>query len=72
MTAVALTEMLGIAEGEVASLQTLIELHRAKRSRPSTWFEQHERILQHRKQVVLLVEREIADRRAAERKENAA
>lgn len=59
-----LTEMLGIAEGEVTSMQDLIALHRMKRTRPENWLEQHEKILQHRRQVVSLIKAEIERREA--------
>ena len=65
-----LTEMLGIAEGEVTSMVDLITLHQLKRSRAANWIEQHRRILQHRRQVVSLIKAEI-DRRAAARKDAA-
>lgn len=61
--AIRLTEMLVLAEGEVRSMVELITLHQEKRSRPANWIEQHQRILQHRRQVVSLIKAEI-DRRA--------
>lgn len=63
-----LTEMLAMAKGEVASLADLIALHRAKHTRPENWIEQHQRILQHRRQVVLLIESEIERRSANKEK----
>lgn len=65
--AVRLSEMLGIAEGEVTSLEALIYLHQQKRTRPQTWIEQHLRILQHRRQVVPLINAEMDRRTAKER-----
>ena len=64
---VRLTEMLGLAQGEVKSLRDLISLHQRKGTRPQGWIEQHQRILQHRVQVVSLVEAEIG-RREKERR----
>ena len=60
-----LREMLLIAKGEVNSLADLIALHRKKNTRPQSWLDQHERILQHRRQVVSLVQAQV-ERRAEE------
>lgn len=61
-----LREMHDIAKGEVWSMEDLIRKgQRSKPPRPENWVAQHERILQHRKQAVKLIETEI-DRRKAE------
>lgn len=66
-----LTEMLQMAQGEVAAIADLIALHRKKNTRPASWFEQHERIHQYRRQVAMVLEQEHA-RRAAQKERNAA
>jgi hypothetical protein len=58
-----LSEMHTIAQGEVSSLVDFITLHQQKRTRPASWVEQNQRILQHRRQVVLLIEMEMTRRR---------
>jgi len=55
-----------IAEGEVQSLRDFISLHRRKKTRGEAWFIQQEQILQHRRQVVTLIDTEIASRRERE------
>ena len=61
-----LREMHDIAKGEVWSMEDLIRKGRGtKPPRPENWVAQHERIRQHRLQVVKLIEGEI-DRRKAE------
>jgi hypothetical protein len=66
-----LTEMLQMAHGEVAALADLIALHRKKNTRPASWFEQNERTLQYRRQVIMVLENE-TKRRAADNERNAA
>ncbi|HCH72378.1 MAG TPA: hypothetical protein DFK19_10840 [Ochrobactrum sp.] len=61
-----LRQMLDIAIGEVRSMDDLLRKGRmSKPPRPDMWIAQHERIRQHRLQVVKLIEAEI-DRRKAE------
>lgn len=59
---IGLHEMLDSAVGEVRSLEAFIDLHRKKKSRPDSWFASEERRLKHQRQVVILIEREIARR----------
>lgn len=60
-----LREMHDIAKGEVSSMEDLIRKgQRSKPPRPDNWIAQHQRILQHRKQVLKLIESEIARRKA--------
>lgn len=60
-----LREMMDMATGEVWSKTDQIEKgRREKPPRPAHWLTQQERILQHRKQVVKLVENEIERRKA--------
>lgn len=60
-----LREMYDIASGEVWSKTDQIEKgRREKPPRPAHWFAQQERILQHRMQVVKLIEKEISARKA--------
>lgn len=68
MEPIRLTEMAILARGEVTSKADLIALHRQKKTRPDNWFVGAERILQHRKQVVSIIDQEI-ERRAASRDE---
>lgn len=65
--ALGLYEMLDNAKGEVAALESFIELHRRKKTRPDSWFASEERRLKHRRQVVILIEREIARRAEKEK-----
>ncbi|ERL99775.1 hypothetical protein Q644_09075 [Brucella intermedia 229E] len=62
-----LRQMLDIAIGEVRSMDDLLRKggRMSKPPRPDMWIAQHERIRQHRLQVVKLIEAEI-DRRKAE------
>jgi hypothetical protein len=64
MEAVPLRTMLTTAIGEVNSLQDFIAFHRRKKTRGDAWFLQMEQILQHRRQEVNLIEKEIAARKA--------
>ena len=60
-----LREMHDIAKGEVSSMEDLIRKgQRSKPPRPDNWIAQHQRILQHRKQVVKLLDRQIEARKA--------
>ena len=61
-----LRTMRTIAEGEVQSLRDFISLHRRKKTRGEAWFIQQEQILQHRRQVVTLIDTAIASRRERE------
>jgi len=57
-----LREMHDIAKGEVSSMEDLIRKgQRSKPPRPDNWIAQHQRILQHRRQVVKLIEKDIAE-----------
>ncbi|MFK4826030.1 hypothetical protein ACI0FM_14760 [Paenochrobactrum sp. BZR 588] len=55
-----------IAEGEVNSLSDFMRHHRAKRTRGEAWFIQQEQILQHRRQVVKMINDEISRRQESE------
>ncbi|WP_420961103.1 hypothetical protein [Brucella sp. IR073] len=59
-----LRTMLTTAIGEVSSLEDFIAFHRRKKTRGEAWFLQQEQILQHRRQVVSLIKKEIAGRQA--------
>lgn len=60
-----LREMHDIARGEVSSMEDLIRKgQRSKPPRPDNWIAQHQRILQHRKQVVKLLDQQIDARKA--------
>ncbi|MBC8718797.1 hypothetical protein [Ochrobactrum sp. Marseille-Q0166] len=60
-----LREMHDIARGEVSSMEGLIRKgQRSKPPRPENWIAQHQRILQHRKQVVKVLEQQIDARKA--------
>ena len=60
-----LREMHDIAKGEVWSMEDLIRKgQRSKPPRPDNWIAQHQRILQHRKQVVKLLDQQIDARKA--------
>lgn len=60
-----LREMHDIARGEVFSMEDLIRKgQRSKPPRPDNWIAQHQRILQHRKQVVKVIEQQIDARKA--------
>lgn len=60
-----LREMHDIAKGEVSSMEDLIRKgQRSKPPRPDNWIAQHQRILQHRKQVVKLLDQQIDARKA--------
>lgn len=60
-----LREMHDIARGEVSSMEDLIRKgQRSKPPRPDNWVAQHQRILQHRKQVVKVIEQQIDARKA--------
>ena len=60
-----LREMHDIAKGEVSSMEDLIRKgQRSKPPRPDNWIAQHQRILQHRKQVVKLLDQKIDARKA--------
>lgn len=60
-----LREMHDIAKGEVSSMEDLIRKgQRSKPPRPDNWIAQHQRILQHRKQVVKLLDQQIGARKA--------
>lgn len=60
-----LREMHDIAKGEVWSMEDLIRKgQRSKPQRPENWIAQHLRILQHRKQVVKLIDQQIDARKA--------
>ncbi|MDR6432004.1 hypothetical protein [Brucella pseudogrignonensis] len=60
-----LREMHDIALGEVFSMEDLIRKgQRSKPPRPDNWIAQHQRILQHRKQVVKLLDQQIIARKA--------
>lgn len=61
-----LRTMKDIAEGEVNSLMNFIRHHRAKRARGEAWFIQQEQILQHRRQVVKMINDEISRRQESE------
>ncbi|UCA47042.1 hypothetical protein [Pseudochrobactrum sp. XF203] len=61
-----LRTMRTIAEGEIQSLRDFILLHRRKKTRGEAWFIQQEQILQHRRQVVTLIDTEITSRRERE------
>ncbi len=58
-------QMLDIAKGEVWSMEDLIRKgQRSKPPRPENWIAQHQLILQHRKQVVKLIDQQIDARKA--------
>lgn len=60
-----LREMHDIARGEVFSMEDLIRKgQRSKLPRPDNWIAQHQRFLQHRKQVVKVIEQQIDARKA--------
>lgn len=60
-----LREMHDIALGEVFSMEDLIRKgQHSKPPRPDSWIAQHRRILQHRKQVVKLLDQQIIARKA--------
>lgn len=60
-----LREMHDIARGEVSSMEDLIRKgQRSKPPRPDNWIAQHQRIVQHRKQVVKLLDQQIDARKA--------
>ncbi len=60
-----LREMQDIAKGEVWSMEDLIRKgQHSKPPRPENWIAQHMRILQHRKQVVKLIDQQIDARKA--------
>lgn len=61
-----LRTMRTIAEGQVNSLKDFISLHRIKKTRGEAWFIQQEEILQHRRQVVRLIDAEISRRQKQE------
>lgn len=61
-----LRTMRTIAEGQVNSLKDFISLHRIKKTRGEAWFIQQEEILQHRRQVVRLIDAEISRRQERE------
>ncbi|MFV0800583.1 hypothetical protein EGJ57_04570 [Brucella anthropi] len=60
-----LRQMHDIAIGEVRSMEDLLRKgQRSKPPRPENWVAQHLHILQHRKQVVKLIEQQIEARKA--------
>jgi|GEM_PF-1684250 len=60
-----LREMHDIAKGEVWSMEDLIRKgQRSKPPRPENWIAQNSRILQHRKQVVKVLEQQIDARKS--------
>lgn len=60
-----LREMHDIAKGEVWSMEDLIRKgQRSKPPKPEGWMAQHQRILQHRKQVVKVLEQQIDARKS--------
>ncbi|WP_455296433.1 hypothetical protein [Brucella pituitosa] len=60
-----LREMHDMAKGEVWSMEDLIRKgQRSKPPRPDNWIAQHQRILQHRRQVVKLLDQQIDARKA--------
>ena len=61
-----LRTMRTIAEGQVNSLKDFITLHRIKKTRGEAWFIQQEEILQHRRQVVTLIDAELSRRQERE------
>lgn len=55
-----------IAEGQVNSLKDFITLHQRKKTRGEAWFIQQAEVLQHRRQVVTLIDAEISRRKERE------
>lgn len=67
-----LRQMRDAAIGEVGSMIDLIEKgKRAKPPKPPHWFSQHEYLLQHRRQVVQIIEADIARHLSAQKGEAA-